>query len=499
MRPSPADRRELSIEVNTATNSLIVRGSARRQDELAKTLEQLNAQLPPIEKPEVQIYRLQRADLTSAGTVVRSLVPTAQVVPDPVNRSLAVTATFKQHADIKVNLDRLDSGENGERITETYVLKRANPAAIVPAIAPIVPGAILSPDVANRTLIVLATAADHKKIKAIIEQADLRGDGTLTTKAYPLKWANPYTITSALTAVVPDARVSADPANKMLLVTASEADHKRIQEVLDQADLRGGGDLITTTYRLQSASPSAIRTALASVVPNAKVSSDPTNRLLIATATEEDHLIIKGIIDDADLREEGERTTRVYTLQFANPSALSVSIAPIAPTATVSPDAANKTLIVTATAKDHERIKAVVDQADRRGGGDLITKAYPLKWATSYTMSTALTAVVPSATISSDVYNKMLIATATKEDHERIQAVLEQADTRGGGELVTTAYRLQTANPSTILTALQPVVPDARISSDVANRLLIATASAEDQLKIKAIVDEADLPRRGNG
>ena len=558
---SPADLSELTIQVNAATNSLIVRGPARRQEELAKTLDQLYAQLPAVEKPEMQIYRLKRADVSSAALLVRTLVPTAQVVPDTAGRSLAITATFKQHADIKMIVDQLDGDEQGERVTETYVLKRANPAAIVPAITPIVPGAILSPDVTNKTLIVSATADDHQKIKAIIEQADLRGegelttkayvlewanpytimtaltpivpqatispditnktlivtasapdharidsvlqqadrrgDGTLTTKAYPLKWANPYTITTALTPVVPDAKVSADPLNKMLIVTASEKDHKRIQEVLDQADLRGGGDMITTTYRLQSANPYTITTALTTVVPNAKISPDPTNRLLIATATAEDHLIIKEIIDQADSREDGERTTQVYALQWANPATLSVAITPIAPTATISPDVVNKTLIVTATAKDHERIQSVVDQADKRGGGDLITKAYPLKWATPYTISTALTSVVPNATISSDIYNKMLIATASKEDHERIQAVLDQADTRGGGDPITTAYRLQTANPSTILAALLTVVPDAKISSDPTNRMLIATASAEDHLRIKAIIDEADGTEEG--
>ncbi len=110
----------------------------------------------------------------------------------------------------------------------------------------------------------------------------------------------------------------------------------------------------------------------------------------------------------------------------------------------VSPDVYNKTLIVSATAKDHARIKPVIDQADMRGGGDLVTTAYPLKWANASTISVALTSVVPDAKVSSDPTNKMLIVTASQEDHKRIQAVLDQADKRGGGgELVTKAYTLQ--------------------------------------------------------
>ena len=64
----------------------------------------------------------------------------------------------------------------------------------------------------------------------------------------------------------------------------------------------------------------------------------------------------------------------MYTLKWANPTALSTSLRPIAPNAMVSPDVYNKSLFVTATAKDHARIKAVVDQADKRGGGELTTK-----------------------------------------------------------------------------------------------------------------------------
>ena len=48
------------------------------------------------------------------------------------------------------------------------------------------------------------------------------------------------------------------------------------------------------------------------------------------------------------------------------------------------------------------------------------------------------------------------------------------------------------------MTALTPVVPDAKISADVTNQMLIVTASEEDHARIKSIVDEADR-RAGRG
>ena len=560
---STRDMKDLSIQVTPTTNSLIVRGPAPRQDELAATLSQLALQMPAPDKPVAEVYRLQRAEVSAAAVVIRSLIPTAVVSPDTTNQTLAVTATAKDHEKIKALVAQLDSNEGGELITETYVLKKAYPTSIMTAVKPIVPRAIISPDVYSKTLIVTATAEDHKKIKAIIDQADGLGQGELTTKAYPLqwvspyalmtaltpivpnatlspdvysktlivtanesdhqrvatvleqadqrgggeltttahaiKWANPATIAAALTSVVPDAKVSSDVVNKMLIVTASAKDHERIQAVLEQADKRGGGgELVTRAYTLQTANPSTISVALTPVVPNATISSDPTNQMLVVTASEEDHVRIKAIIDEADRRQDGELITEVYALKWANPTALSYSIKPIAPHATVSPDMYNKTLIVSATAKDHARIKPVIDQADSRGGGDLVTTAYALKWANPTTVSTALTSVVPDAKVSSDTVNKMLIVTASADDHKRILGVLEQADKRGGaGDLVTKAYTLRVANPSTIMVALTPVVPNATISSDPTNQMLVVTASEEDHARVKAIVDEADHRQDG--
>ena len=84
---STSDMKDLTVQVNPTTNSLIVRGPADRQDELAATLSQLALQLPAPDKPVAEVYRLQRADVSTAAGVIRSLVPTASVAPmSPISR-----------------------------------------------------------------------------------------------------------------------------------------------------------------------------------------------------------------------------------------------------------------------------------------------------------------------------------------------------------------------------------------------------------------------------
>ena len=41
--------------------------------------------------------------------------------------------------------------------------------------------------------------------------------------------------------------------------------------------------------------------------------------MLVVTASEEDHVRIKAIVDEADHRQDGELTTEVYALKWANP------------------------------------------------------------------------------------------------------------------------------------------------------------------------------------
>ena len=478
------------------TKALIVVASAKEHEQVKAVVDQADKKGGG--DLVTKTYTLQRANPTTITTALTPVVPNAVVSSDPTNKMLIVTASVEDHTQIKSIVDEADRRDQGELTTVVYSVKWANPTAISYALKPIVPDAIISPDITNKSLIVTASAKEHEQVKMVVDQADRRGTGELTTKAYALKWANPSTISVALQSVVPDAKMSSDTANKMLVVTASQEDHDRIQAVLDQADQRGGGgQLVTKAYTLQLANPSTIVAALTPVVPNATVSSDPTNKMLIVTASEEDHKTIQAIVDEADRRGEGELTTVVYSLKWVSPTASPYALRPVVPNAIISPDVTTKTLIVVASAKEHEQVKAVVDQADKKGGGDLVTKTYTLQRANPSTITTALTPVVPNAVISSDPINRMLIVTASAEDHTQIKSIVDEADRRDQGELTTVVYSLKWANPTAISYALKPIVPDAIISPDITNKSLIVTASAKEHEQVKLVVEQSD--RRGTG
>ncbi len=240
--------------------------------------------------------------------------------------------------------------------------------------------------------------------------------------------------------------------------------------------------------------------ALLPVVPDAKISSDVTNQLLIVTASAEDQQRVAAIIEEADQGAAGELVTQVYKLQWANPTALSTSLRPIAPRATLSPDVYNKTLIVTATAQDQARIKPIVEQADRKGEGELSTKVYAFKRANPATVATALTSLLPNATLSSDASTNTLIATATAEDHQTIAPLVEQLDVADPKANVLKPYRVENADPQQVymsLTELFRTNRNVSIGFQAQTGMILVFAPAADQTEVEQAIRDIDLATVG--
>ena len=100
------------------------------------------------------------------------------------------------------------------------------------------------------------------------------------------------------------------------------------------------------------------------MVPDAKISFDTQNRLLIAVATAEDHQAIKDAIEKLQPGDLGPDAPilRFYPLaQPLPPTALAV-FTKLTPKATVTPDPDGKWLQVVATTADHALIKSNIEQ-----------------------------------------------------------------------------------------------------------------------------------------
>ena len=394
-------------------------------------------------------------------------------------------------------------------MTQVYPLRWANPTALSVSIQPIAPTATVSPDVTNRTLIVTASVKDHERIREVVEQADRRGRGDLVTTAYGLRLANPSTIMAALRPVIPDATISADAANKVLIVTAEAADHERVKAIVEQADRRGEGDLSTKVYAFKLASPATIATALRALLPNAVTGSDPGTNSLIVTTTEEDHLIIESLVRQLDVVDPKSPVVRPYTVQNANPRKVHESISQLYRSnrnVMVGFQEETGMLLVLAPEAEQELISRAITDIDRafQDRPQAQLRIYPFEGldgaAAMESLRTLFAKETPKVELQFDRANNQLMVIAEPVQHLKIRDAFDQLVPEPRDVEVFTLQRIDPyAARSAISTLFKdlPFAASPTVEADPDTQQLIVQATRSQMRRIEQLLEKMGEGLRG--
>ena len=152
-----------------------------------------------------------------------------------------------------------------------------------------------------------------------------------------------------------------------------------------------------------------------------------------------------------------------------------------------------------ATAAQHAQIQAVLDQVkaaaasatDRERRVELYELPQPVTTTAATTKLTEMfKALVPKALVSLKEDGTAVIAWASPAEHETIRATMDKLGGGPVGDPVKTPqleiYRLTRVDPTKLITMLEKLVPDAKLSYDERSRSLIALAKPGDQQAIRA-------------
>ncbi|MFH1922753.1 MAG: secretin N-terminal domain-containing protein, partial [Planctomycetota bacterium] len=248
---------------------------------------------------------------------------------------------------------------------------------------------------------------------------------------------------------------------------------------------------------------------------SARLTVDVKNKKLVAWGTPEEQAIIRKAVESLLQRGRGggtaETTPRleVYRLRKADPAATLTLLQSLVPDAQLSVDTQTKSLAALAVPADHKTIKSTVEKVEAEGPAEDQPRfeTYPIHGADvatgGATFLSALQPLVPSARLTIDVKNRQLVAWGTPEEQAIIRKAVESLlqRGRGGGMAETTpqleVYHLTKADPTSTLTLLQSLVPDAQLSLDPQTNSLVALAIASDQQTIKATLDQLQPEKLG--
>ncbi len=503
-------------------------GQQSEHELLAKTLKDM--QTPQADfKPRLVVYPLASGDATVLATMLRTLVPQAVVAVDAKTGGLAATATPLEHELIRSAIEQMSKGGPPETQPKmvVYTLESIGQSAVAGATATlgtVFPNAKILAGAEPGTLVVWARPAEHVEIAKAVAELGKKESSENAHKfvVYTVESSGAVSVASALPilrVVFPDAHFGPGAEPGKLIAWARPADHKRIQETIDQMWTKEPAEKARTlvVYTVEGSSPYAATgaiTALTPMFPDAHIAAGNEPDKIIVWARPADHKAIQAAIKQIATKESAETVRRavVYTIESSSPNGVASAISvltTIYPTARITTGTKPGTLVVYARPAEHEQVKKTIDQLAQKDPPEKVRTlaVHTVEVSSPYGVSgviATLTQEFPDAQIAAGNEPDKIIVWARPADHQAIRAAIKEVGGPESAETVRKAvvYNTGSANPtntSLAMTLLSTIHPTARIALGTEPGTLVVYARPTEHEKIKKTIDQLaqkDPPER---
>ena len=493
---------DAKVTIDARTQSLIAIGTLSEHQAIHTLIEQLQPQSPDEETPELKSYPSENLNIDTVTSLLTTLAPRAQITADSENQRLLVVAAPGQHEEIAETLKQLaETPDAPKRELTTYPIKSEDANSATSLLSSLVPKADITHDTTNERLVVIATAPDHEQISALLERI-ASADSEQTVKMYPASGIDVSSVMSLLSTLAPAATISNDATNQRLIVIASANDHATVENVVQQvATDEPDGDPELKSYPVQpQVTFSTLTQLLATVAPDAKITSDEVSRRLLVVATARDHAIVQSTIQQVEKDSGGELPElKFYPLKKADGSNAVTILQTVSPSASISFEAAARRLSVVATKADHAAVLATLAKLEESAPS---TEKRTLKiHAVTVTQRTrfeellaGLQEELPGLQVITDAEPDELAVWATPSEQESVEQILAQLqrDVPPEQKRRLIVYPITKTDPAGVSEVLTTLLPGAKITVDEkASRLLIHARPAEHDT-IRSAIEQLD-------
>ncbi|NQT12986.1 MAG: hypothetical protein HQ582_09560, partial [Planctomycetes bacterium] len=492
---------EAQLTSGATGDTLIARAVAADHEVIKATLEKLQPEGPDPNAPQLQFYPFEKDPPASLTTILANLIPKAQITVDPEEGRLVVMATPSDHEIVLATIERFkEATPDREPLLVVYPVRSIDSTSLVTLLAGLVPEAQLSVEPMTGNLVALARAEEHQIIQDTVDQLqpETPGPNTPVLRFHPLADEPPAEMATVLQGLVPKAQITVDAGNKRLMVVASAADHDTIQTTVAEFETNASTAPELRFHPLIREPPADLLTVLTPLVPKAQITLDTLNKRLMAVASPEDHEIIRSTVEEFEAHTPPEEPSKlaVYRVTPAQKSRFDLlvpTLTPEMPGMTIIGQPSPDELAIWAKPTQHLVLEEIIEQLTSDEPDEEKRKliGYPVKSVDPASVLTMLQQLYPDAQLLLDPKANRLLAWMRPEEHDSIQSSLEAIEGAAAPDEQSRfeAFSVQTADAATIITALQPLVPNARLSLDAKSKRLIVWGTPTELKIIRTAVE----------
>jgi type II secretory pathway component GspD/PulD (secretin) len=496
---------QATITFQADGNRYSVIATANEHDAIAATLEKMETRSDDVQR-DLKFYDVGTIGAADTRTLLASTFADVTFVPTAEGNKLMAWVSPGQDERIQATLKQLavEKPFQATRTMQLYSIRDLGPTAST-VLSQAVPTATITVGARSDQLAIVATAADHEKLAKVLQQLE-------ATKSFPprkslvihqIKGVTPQSVLQVLQPLVDgEVQLTIDPAGQQLFVRAFPDKQGDITAVINQIteQLTENGVRSTKTYIVGAPNADEAQEVLAALFPDAKIVSDADRKMIIATATPDQHATIeqvtaqmKGATLDGD-----QPVPAVYSLNSASATEVQTLIQSMYnrfDNVRLSINEKTGRLVVLARPDQHEAIRPLIEQLDNDSATatDLELAVFRLNQLDVQAVQQALEPLLPrNAQVTSDRSARQLLVSASKGDMPAIREMVQQMiSTQGTSEgLETRSYRLRRNEADEAQEVLEKLFPDATLVTDVSQEVLVATATPEQHETIASVVQQ---------
>lgn len=492
------------------------------------TLELLDRAAQTATLPSERAYSLRHADVAGLVKTLGEIFPAdhydIRFVPDSANRRLLVIAGDDAvHQRIAAMVNELDTPSPESEVVEIHEVKNVSAGELVETLQRVFPAeekATFQVQRDGKGILIRASAQIQSRVAELLAKIDVPSDQTAPAavdELYKLQYAKAAELVVALQKIYPaqssNVRISAEPTNNVLIVTAPPDVQDRIRALIEKVDVPSESRMQLEIYRPKDITPSSLASLINQMgypdVGTVVASSD--NRALLVVATKTTQERIRNLLALADTTDpNAEMVRKSYRIENVAGTTMASMLQTLFPAAgpsgaTIVADPSGKQVIVQAPPRVQNAIAEVIKESDvPTAMQESLITARHVTVGSLYTQLSGLFSGVDGTRFSYDTGSNTIGVLATPAMKEKVLAFVEKFDqpVDAATGKVRETYKMRFVPAGNIYSALVTLFPAAEtgvsFNYESSNQIVLAVATAEQQKRIKAEIEKLDVDPRSS-